>query len=97
MAEKKSDGSVTKPQGSVVPGATAKPAVAPGNTKPKETGKSNSPLMPGTPEFLVKDAKGPDEVFNDEATGYIGVDPIYQNAANATDKPIVEGEAPVEP
>lgn len=90
----KPDGSVTKPQGAVAPGGSAKPAVSPGNTKPKETGKSSSPLLPGTPEFLVADAKGPDEVFNNETSGYIGVDPQYQNAANATDKPVVEAGEP---
>ncbi|AKC02936.1 hypothetical protein AXJ11_gp08 [Gordonia phage GordDuk1] len=91
----KPDGSVTKPSGPVVPGGSAKPAVSPGNTKPNEVGKSNSPLLPGTPEFLIKDAVGPDEVFNQD--GYLGVDPVYQNGATANERPIPPEEPEPEP
>lgn len=86
----KPDGSVTKPSGPVVPGKSAKPAVSPGNTKPAEVGKANSPLLPGVPEFLVSGAVSADEAFNGD--GYIGVDPIYQNGATANERPIPEEE-----
>lgn len=89
------DGSVTKPSGSVVPGGPAKPAVAPGNAKPAEVGKSDSPLMPGPADFLVADSVTADEAFN--KNGYIGVDPIYQNGATANERPVVDEENPEQP
>ncbi|USH45013.1 hypothetical protein SEA_CAMERICO_16 [Gordonia phage Camerico] len=83
------DNSVVRPPGAVVQGRPS-PVVSPGNTKPANVG--GGPYKIGPSESLSKNDKAPEEVFNDEATGYVGVDPQYMNAANATDKPIVEEE-----
>ncbi|AOE44526.1 hypothetical protein SEA_JUMBO_13 [Gordonia phage Jumbo] len=84
MAERKADGSVTKPSGVVVPGGGVTPARAPGSNKPTEVART-SPLKVGPSESLVGDAISPEAAYNNN--GFIGVDPIYQNAANPADYP----------
>lgn len=46
--------------------------------------------LKGVPAFLA----GTDPDFRPNAQHYQGVDPIYQNAANATDVPIAGGSSP---
>lgn len=81
------ENTVVRPPGAVVPGGPAKPSVAPGNTRPAAVG--GGPYKVGTPEFLSENDVAQNAIYDDEENGYIGVDPQYQNAANATEKPIV--------
>lgn len=88
------NGNPTKPQVGPNQGS-AKPAVSPGNTKPNNTPKHKQVDTTGTPAFLATGVPA-SEILDDAATGFVGVDPIYQNAANATEMP--KGtRSPVEP
>lgn len=79
-------GNPTKPQVGPNQGH-ATPAKAPGSNKPSTPGHSPTDRTSGTPDFLSRGVPA-SEVLNKD--GYIGVDPVYQNAANATERPIVE-------